>query len=39
MINMKILSCCHKRDVIITNEPYMPIRVGKALHPDVDLGI
>ena len=37
--NVKILVCCHKRDVMATEEPYMPIHVGKALHPDVDLGI
>ena len=39
MRNCKILVCCHKRDVMATEEPYMPIHVGKALHPDVDLGI
>ena len=32
---MKILVCCHKRDVMATEEPYMPIHVGKALHPDL----
>ena len=35
----KVLVCCHKKDVMATQEPYMPIHVGKALHPDVDLGI
>ena len=39
MKNVKILVCCHKKDVMATEEPYMPIHVGKALHPDVDLGI
>ena len=35
----KVLVCCHKKDIMATQEPYMPIHVGKALHPDVDLGI
>lgn len=38
-MNTKILVCCHKKDVMLSNEVYMPIHVGKALHPDVDLGI
>lgn len=37
--NVKILVCCHKKDVMATQEPYMPIHVGKALHPELDLGI
>lgn len=36
---IKILVCCHKRDIMAKEEPYMPIHVGKALHPDLDLGI
>ena len=39
MKNVKILVCCHKKDIMATQEPYMPIHVGKALHPDMDLGI
>lgn len=38
-LNVKILVCCHKQDVMATQEPYMPIHVGKALHPELDLGI
>ena len=38
-MNVKILVCCHKKDVMATQEPYMPIHVGKALHPELDLGI
>ena len=35
----KILVCCHKPDPAIrTEEPYLPIQLGKALHPDLDLG-
>lgn len=36
---IKILVCCHKKDIMATQEPYMPIHVGKALHPNLDLGI
>lgn len=36
---LKILVCCHKADSEIRTEaPYLPIQVGKALHPDLDLG-
>ena len=36
---LQILVCCHKADPYIrTEEPYFPIQVGKALHPDLDLG-
>ena len=38
-LNVRILVCCHKKDVMATQEPYMPIHVGKALHPELDLGI
>lgn len=37
--NVKILVCCHKQDVMATQEPYLPIHVGKALHPELELGI
>lgn len=36
---VKILVCCHKQDIVVSQEPYLPIQVGKALHPDLDLGI
>lgn len=36
--NIKIIVCCHKEDSAIQwQEPFMPIHVGKALHPDLDL--
>lgn len=38
-MNVKILVCCHKKDVCVGQEPYLPIHVGHALHPDIDLGI
>lgn len=37
--NVKILVCCHKHDIVATNPPYLPIHAGKALHPDLDLGM
>ncbi len=38
MKNIKIIVCCHKKDVMAKEKPYMPIHVGKALS-DVELGI
>lgn len=35
----KILVCCHKKDIVINQDPYMPIHVGKALNPNLSLGI
>lgn len=36
---IKILVACHKADPAIRqNDIYMPIQVGKALHPELDLG-
>lgn len=36
---VKILVACHKQDdAIRQSDIYMPIHVGKALHPDLDLG-
>lgn len=36
---IKILVCAHKADEHTrTQSPYFPIQVGKALHPDLDLG-
>lgn len=37
--NIKILVACHKPDLNIRQDDiYMPIHVGKALNPDLDLG-
>lgn len=38
MEKTKILVCCHKKDVMATSEPYLPIHCGKALS-QLDLGI
>lgn len=36
---VKILVACHKADPNIRQDDiYMPIQVGKALHPEIDLG-
>lgn len=36
---IKILVACHKADPNIRKDSvYMPVQVGKALHPDLDLG-
>lgn len=36
---LQILVCCHKADSNIrTTSPYVPIQVGKLLHPELDLG-
>lgn len=36
----KILVACHKPVELLKKEPpYMPIHVGKQLHPEIDLGI
>lgn len=37
-MNVKILVCCHKQDVMAMNDPYLPIQVGKNLS-SIDLGI
>ena len=36
---VKILVFYHKNDIIINQEPYLPIHVGKSLHPNIELGI
>ena len=37
--NIKILVACHKADPAIRQDGiYMPIHVGKSMHPDIDLG-
>lgn len=35
----KILVCCHKKDIVVNQDPYMPIHVGKALNPNLVLDI
>lgn len=37
-MNCKIIVCCHKDDVKVQQEPYLPVHVGKALN-NQDLGI
>ena len=37
-MNCKIIVCCHKDDFRVSQEPYLPIHVGKALS-DNNLGI
>lgn len=38
MDKVKIMVACHKKADVFRNEVYMPIHVGKALHPDLELG-
>lgn len=38
-MNVKILVCCHKKDIMATKAPYFPIHVGKELHKNISLGI
>lgn len=38
MTNIKIIVCCHKKDICYNKEPYFPIQVGKA-NANVNLGI
>lgn len=35
---IEILIACHKRSRVFSNNIYVPIHVGKALHPNIDLG-
>lgn len=37
-MNSKILVCCHKKAKVYSDNVYMPIQVGKALHPSLELG-
>lgn len=37
-MNAKILVCCHKKDIMATQAPYMPIHVGKELS-NIELDI
>ena len=38
MKTAKIIVCCHKQDVMATQEPYLPIHVGKMLSSaDLDI--
>lgn len=36
---VKIVVCCHKKDIMAVCPPFMPLHVGKALHPELELGI
>lgn len=38
MDKVKILVACHKPAKVYQDDVYTPIQVGKALHPDLDLG-
>lgn len=38
MAKLKILVACHKAAEVPNNEVYMPLHVGKELHPELDLG-
>lgn len=38
MDKLKIFVACHKKTEVYKDEVYMPIQVGKSLHPDLDLG-
>lgn len=38
MNKVKILVACHKKSEVFHNDVYIPIHVGKELHPDLDLG-
>ena len=33
MPNVKILVCCHKNDIFVSDSPYLPIHVGKSTSP------
>ena len=33
-MNVKILVCCHKKDIMAKNPPYFPIHVGKSLSKE-----
>lgn len=37
--DVTILVCCHKKDYYYDGPGFLPIQVGKALHPELDLGI
>ncbi len=38
MDKLKILIACHKPSEVYSDDVYTPIQVGKALHPELDLG-
>ena len=38
MEKSKILVCCHKKAEVYSDDIYTPIHVGKALHPNLNLG-
>lgn len=37
-LNNHILVCCHKKDIMATQEPYFPIQLGK-VNSNIDLGV
>ena len=37
-MNIKILVAAHKQCEMPKSDVYLPVQVGKALHPDLDLG-
>lgn len=37
--DVTVLVCCHKKDFCHTGEGFYPVHVGRALHPEIDLGI
>lgn len=37
-MNIKILVAAHKLCEMPKSDVYLPVQVGKALHPDLDLG-
>ena len=38
-MNTKVLVCCHKDDIYASSNFFLPIQVGKSLHPNISLGI
>lgn len=38
-MNIKILIAAHKKSDFPADDVYLPVQVGKELHPDIDLGI
>ncbi len=37
-MNIKFLVAAHKQCEMPKSDVYLPVQVGKALHPDLDLG-
>lgn len=38
-MEVKVVVAYHKPSLILDNPVYIPLQVGKALHPDIDLGM